>query len=316
MMKKAVSVYNEMPFYAFFKSLTVPSLRPAALRCAARIIYNFFFRQWLAAWLPGRVPVNRVDHPLDKKIPFVPSWVTVYLDFIFFWVRMASFLLHFFGRRAITPVKEFIDSMGRLYIFVAECYSKNFSTTDRPFYIARPRFFLIHLADPHLMCLPSLHVMVVMWTYTRFAAILRSLSKEERYVACIEEMKQGALAITRAILFVKQHSVNCIPAALYAMTRFDPGQFPAEKMEAFANLLFNNCENAGSIPVLEPEYVANIKNRNVHPGSTPKTMISPADEREITGHIIRLYRQFIAEGKTSKTWEEPLMNFMRQLQRK
>jgi len=222
---------------------------------------------------------------------------------------MLSFLLRSFGRRSFGPVKEFIVSMGRLYVFAAETYSKNFSTTKRPFYIARPRFFLIHLVDPHLMCVPSLHVMVVMWTYVRFAAILRSMGEAERYKAHIEEMKQGALAITRAILFVKQHSVNCIPAALYAISRFSPEQFSQEDVENFANLLFTGEKNS------KPEYSVRQKCRRhfcrVHPGSAPATEIPAADAAEITAHIIDLYRRFLTEGKTAKSWEEPLLNFMK-----
>jgi hypothetical protein len=290
-MKNAASVYDESPVYAIFKTLCVPSLRPAALRCTFSILFNFFFRQYRAAWLPGRVPVSSVDHPLDLKIPFVPAWVAIYLDFVAYWVRMLSFLLRAYGRRAFDAVREFLTSMGKLYAFAAEAYQKNFSTTDRPFYIARPRFFLIHLVDPHLMCIPSLHVMVVIRTYTRFAVILRSLHEEERCAAQIAEMKQGAMAITQAILFVKQHSVNCVAAAMYAMTCFDAELFPPEEAEAFTSLLF------GDPP----------------PVAAPRTNLPPADAAEIRAHILSLYRLFLAEGKTARDWTEPLMRFLRQM---
>ena len=304
-MENRVSVYDKSVPYVFYKTLTASSLRPTTLLCIARIFYNFFFRQHLAAWLPGRVPVSRVDHPLDKKIPFVPSWVTIYLDFVFFWIRMLSFLLQTFGRKAFPAVREFVESMGRLYAYAAGAYCKNFSTTDRPFYIARPRFFLIHLLDPHLMCVPSLHVMVVIMTYKKFAAILRSLGEEGKYSAQIEEMKQGALAITRAILFVKQHSVNCIPAALYAMTCFDPELFPEREAEIFAGLIFS--------PPPLPSKSNRPANYRVRPCASPKTKIPEADATEIKTHIINLYRNFLEEGKTAKTWDEPLLRFMHKM---
>jgi len=307
-MKNAASVYDESPVYAIIKSLSVPSLRPATLRCVCSIFYNFFFRQYYAAWLPGRVPVSKVDHPLDLKIPFVPAWVAIYLDFVTFWVRMLGFLLRAYGRRAFNAAREFITSMGKLYAFAAEAYQKNFSTTDRPFYIARPRFFLIHLVDPHLMCIPSLHVMVVTHTYTRFAAMLRSLGETERCAAQLAEMKQGALAITQAILFVKQHSVNCVAAALYAMTCFDGELFPPEEAEAFTNLLFGDPPPA---PENRP-----LKNYNLRPCAAPRTKLPPADTAEIKAHIISLYRLFLAEGKTARNWTEPLMGFLRQMPRK
>jgi len=306
-MKKASSVYDVSLAYTFAKSFSVSSLRLAAIRCTGSILNNFFFRQYRAALLPGRVPVSRVDHPLDLKIPFVPSWVTIYLDFVTYWIRMLGFLLHAYGRRVYDAAREFIVSMGRLYSFAAEAYQKNFSTTDRPFYIARPRFFVIHLLDPHLMCVPSLHVMVVIWTYTKFEAILRSFNDAGRYAVQIEEMKQGALAITHAILFVKQHSVNCIAAALYAMTHFGGELFSPEEAEAFINLLF--WEAPPAAPLRTDNLPTNYK---VRPWAAPRTKISAADASIIKTHITSLFRHFLEEGKTARKWEEPLLNFMRQ----
>ncbi|GHV93696.1 hypothetical protein AGMMS50293_00160 [Spirochaetia bacterium] len=304
------SVYNEAAAYVFFKSLFVPKLRPAFFHCVTSIVFNFFFRQYRAALLPGRVPVTSVDHPLDAKIPFVPAWVTIYLDFVPFWERMLSFLLHEYGRKIFDKVKEFIISMGDLYVFATGVYQKNFSTTLRPFYIARPRFFLIHLADPHLMCIPSLHVMVVIRTYTKFAAILRSLGDEERFAPQIEELKQGALTITQAILFIKQHSVNCVAAALYAITCFDAELFPPAEAEAFTALLF------GEAPALDTTPAETLPNARVRPSAAPKTRLLPADAAEIRAHIIKLYRRFLSEKENSKNWDEPLLNFLRPLPRK
>jgi len=310
-MKSASSVYDVSTAYTIVKSISVSFLRPAAIRCIGSIIYNFFLRQYRAALLPGSVPVSKVDHPLDLKIPFIPSWVTIYLDFVTYWIRMLGFLFHTYRHRAYNEIREFIISIGRLYAFAAETYQKNFSTTDRPFYIARPRFFVIHLFDPHLMCVPSLHVMVVIWTYIRFESILRSFNDTGRYAAQIEEMKQGALAITHAILFVKQHSINCIAAALYAMTCFAGEQFPPEKAETFINLLFR--ETPPAAPIQTGRLPANYK---VRPWAAPRTKIPAADASIIKTHITSLFRCFLEEGKTARKWEEPLLNFIRPLAKK
>jgi hypothetical protein len=170
--------------------------------------------------------------------------------------------------------------MGELYRFAAELYSKNLSTTNRPRYYRRPRFVLIHLVDPHLMCIPSLHVMVVIRTYTCFRDILRSLGAEGTFAPQIEEIRQRALAITEAILLVKQHSVNCIPAAMYAMTRFDRPLFPPEEAEDFASRLFTG----------------------------PEALPEGAAVRE---HIVTLYRRFLAQGTPERSWDFPLLSFLR-----
>ena len=310
------SVYDESVAYACFKTLCVPSLRRAGFRCVASIFGNFFFRQYRAALLLGRVPVSSVDHPLDTRIPFIPSWITIYLDFVGFWVRVLSFLLRSYKRRSFSAARDFITSMGKLYAFASEIYRKNFSTTERPFYIARPRFLLIHMVDPHLMCIPSLHVMVVIRAWTKFAAILRSFGDAERLAPQIEEMKEGALLITEAILFVKQHSVNCIAAALYAITCFDPDLFPPAEAEAFTGLLFERPPPPDTRGASVTRDAGPPPNAGVRPSAAPRIKMAPEDISEIRDHIINLYRRFFSERETAKTWDAPLVNFLRPLPRK
>jgi hypothetical protein len=282
MLVKNVSVAETV-----IRILGSPYLRKTAVKASASMFYNFFFRQYRAAFLPGRIPVSQADHPLDKKIPFTPRKVDVYLDFVAFWVRVLGFLLKVFGRRALEPVKLFIESMGGLYAWAASVYAKNLSTTERPRYLARPRFVVIHAFDPHLMCIPSLHVMVVIRTYTLFRKILRELGGAG--IPQIEEIRQGSLAISEAVLYVKQHSVNCIPAAMYAMTRFDKTLFPPGEAESFASELF-------------------------------RSGLPPEDGEEIRAHIISLYRRFLGEvpaeppaGQGAPDWTEPLLAFLKNL---
>ncbi|MDR0503229.1 MAG: hypothetical protein LBH16_07905 [Treponema sp.] len=300
-MKTSDSVYGEKWMYAALMSFLVPSLRPAFGRCVPSIFFNFFYRQYHAAFFKGRIKVTGVDHPLDEKIPFNPAWVTIYLDFIYYWIRMLSFFLRRYGRKSYAHVKDFIFSMGKLYAYAAEVYSKNMSTTKRPFYIARPRFFLIHLVDPHLMCIPSLHVMVVIHTFTMFEKIARSLGDGYELKEQAAEMKQGALAISAAILFVKQHSVNCISAAMYAMTSYNYSLFPPEEAKAFTDLLFSAAPSSLVMP----------KGCGVHPAAAPSIRIPQEDQAQIKAHIFSLYNRFLEEGKSAKSWEEPLLNFLK-----
>jgi len=271
----------------FIRVLGSPYLRVTALRCVASIFRNFFLLQYRAAFLSGRIPISRADHPLDNRIPFLPGRVNIYLDFVAFWVRSLGFLLRKCGREALEPVRNFLETMGKVYALAAEVYAENLSTTNRPFYIVHPRFLLIHIVDPHLMCIPSLHVMVVIRTYTLFAEILKTLGGRFSSQAASlwsEELRRGALAITETVLYVKQHSVNCIPAAMYAMTSFDPSLFPPGEAEHFVSDLF------GEEKVPDKE-----------------------DAAEIRRHILSLYRRFLAEGKTVDNWTEPLLNFLKEL---
>jgi hypothetical protein len=124
--------------------------------------------------------------------------------------------------------------------------------------------------------------MVVILTYTKFREILRSLGDEYRYAGRFEEVRQGAIAITEAILYVKQHSVNCVAAAMYAMTRFAPPLFPLEEAEDFVSRLFLSAPS----PLGE-------------------------DAPGIRSHILNLYRRFLRDGESARSWEEPLLMFLK-----
>lgn len=275
---------GEPLFVTALRILRYPSLRHSALGCVKSSLDNFFLFQFKAALFPGRIPVAQADHPLDEKIPFQPRQIGVYLDFVAYWVRLAGFLVRRYRRRGTGPAGDLIDSMGNLYAFARGVYAKNLSTTRRPRYLARPRFVLIHALDPHLLCIPSLHVMIVIRAYTQFRAILRSLKDEENLAAKIKAAQQEALAIVEAILFVKQHSINCVAAAMYAMTRFDRELFPPAEAENFISPLFSS-----------------------------RPVPSPADRKIILGHIMELYRRFLREGGADLPWEKPLLDFLRSL---
>ena len=272
---------------AFFRILGRPYLRITALQCIASAFRNFFFLQYRAALSPGLIPVTRVDHPLDIKIPFLPGKVKTYLDFIAFWVRCLSFLLRQCGRKALEPVRSFIESIGQAYAFAAEVYRINLSTTDRPFYIRQPRFLFIHAVDPHLMCIPSLHVIIVIRAYTLFKEIIKAMGNETLFAAQAEELRCGALAITEAVLYIKQHSVNCISAAMYAMSRYDPRLFPPAEAERFASDLFREGNS-----------------------------LTREDGEEIREYILSLYRRFFTEGEKCDDWKKPLLDFLNELPRK
>jgi hypothetical protein len=293
------SVYSETSFYSFFKTLYAPFLRRAAFKYYSSLFFNFFFFQHRSVFLPGRIPVTNVDHPLDKKIPFIPSWIKIYIDFAKYWIRMLSFILRRYGHKAYVPARDFIAGMAELYAFAAKVYRKNLSTTSRPFYIKRPLFMVIHILDPHLMCIPSLHVMVVIYTYTTFAKIAKSFGEEEKLKEQILEMKYGALAIVQAILFVKQHSINCIAAALYAMNCFSNALFPPREADDFMSLLFTKIPDFG------------VHTKKIHPSGAPKTKLPDTVQKEIKEYILNLFRRFLSEKGSPESWDEPLLNFLK-----
>ncbi|MDR1073657.1 MAG: hypothetical protein LBL45_08275 [Treponema sp.] len=264
----------------FFTCLLNRALRKAGCACIGMVFYNFFFIQYKGALLRN-IPVVNVEHPLDKEIPFLPRKVNVYLDFFAFWICTASFLNCVYPDRKGVAA-GFIVSIGRLYKTAAEVYAACFSTTKRPRYLGTFRFALIHAFDPHLMCIPSLHVMVVIRAYTAFASIIRTLGDSETFARQAAELRRRALAITESVLYVKQHSVNCVAAAMYAMTRFDPPLFTEEDAEAFVVDLFTD------------------------------NTLPPVAAARVREHILSLYQRFLAHGSLSADWTEPLLAFLKE----
>jgi hypothetical protein len=129
--------------------------------------------------------------------------------------------------------------------------------------------------------------MVVIRTYTLFREIAKKLGED--FTPQIEELRRGALAITEAVLYVKQHSVNCIPAALYAMTMFDPSLFPPDEAERFVSGIFKEAK-----------------------------LPDKPDAGMIRERILSLYRRFLAEGEASgrhpgQDWKQPLFDFLKKL---
>lgn len=280
-MTKKEHIADRSVLFSVFKLLQYKKIRKAGLFCAGTALRDFFGPQYKQRLLPGKAPVYGVDHPLDEQIPFIPEKVDIYLDFVYFWIRAAAFLMERYGAAAEEAVASFVEAMGRLYSFAAEVYRQGFSTTRRPRYFKKFRFIIIHTFDPHLMCIPSLHVMVVCRAYTNFRAIAEQLGAEDALAPYIDELKRGALAITESILYVKQHSVNCIPTAFYALSAFDPALFTPEEMEAFSQDLFMDASH-----------------------------IRPETREALLNHIKTLYYDFIKQKNTEEDWSQVLVNFL------
>jgi hypothetical protein len=230
---------------SLFRLITRKKLAPHFFKTVCLIQKNFFRIQSRARRHPDLIPVVNVDHPLDKTIPFHPKWVMIYHDFSAFWVRTAACL-----SREVSPeaAAGFITSMGDLYVAAAEVYSRHMSTTRRPRSFANIGCVAIQLFDPHLLCVPSLHVMVCVHTWIKARYLLENGGKGPSNKVYIEKLFNHAVFITESILYMKQHSVNCIPAAMYSMSCFEPDVFTRNDAAVFAAALFKDERNAEISP--------------------------------------------------------------------
>ena len=157
------------------------------------------------------------------------------------------------------------------------------TTTSRPHYLGDAAFKAIHAADPHLLCVPSIHVAIAAGSYAWFSQLFKTgIFPEEEAQMRLNEIKKEAVAIVESVVFIKQHSVNCIPLALYMLSStMYKSFFTVQDSINFIDNLF-----------LE----------------TPE--ISPEVRQEIIEHFYYLYERTLLESKYSANWEECIQHWL------
>lgn len=237
---KEQTIERSSLFSIIWTALISRELRRPGFRLFGTILRYFFFYQFQTAFRFKKRPIVNVDHPLDREIPFCPEDVKKYLSFISLWMKSLSFYRRTGGKAANRRTVEYITGLTRLYRQAGMVYDKCQSTTGRPGPGARPRFVLIHLFDPHLHCVPSLHVGVVLYNWFMMKGLLgerlakepglaerpdfaREISRE--VTREIAYARTEALAIIDTILTIKQHSINCVASGLYFLGALFPEDF-------------------------------------------------------------------------------------------
>lgn len=251
------------------------------------VIHKFFWLQFSVKLGFRKIEVISVDNELDNHVPFNPLKVKVYLDFVSFWIRPMVFMMNRVGiKKAIPFCAEFFVFINKCYVEAAKVYSYKMSTTNRPMCkvdkSVQKNFNMIRTFDPHYLCVPSLHIAIVIlaFTYYRHAFEQLGLSQEEQEFYN-KELYQGALDIAETVLYIKQHSVNCIPAALYMMTKIVPEYFNNIEAKKFIDDLFVSA-----------------------------TDVSENDKTNIHNYINTMFEKFYSEGKSETNWEIPVQKWI------
>lgn len=255
-----------------------------ALTFVLTIIKKFFLLQWSKKLHIRKIPVIKVDTELDDRIPFSPDHVEDYMSFVAFFIRTFDMLKKRLGYKAAVPyMNEFLSFLINIYSNAAEIYNFSMSTTKRPKYLKNGKFVTIHLFDPHLLCVPSIHVSIAAGTFYFYRqlfkkGILPQAEAEQR----LAEIKKQAVAIIESVLFVKQHSINCVPTALYMISiTSNKTMFPPEDAINFIEELFKTS-----------------------------TEITDEDRNRLTEHFIYLYERTYLEGIVSDNWATPIKHWL------
>lgn len=204
-------------------------------------VREFFLPQYETRLFPGSRPVLVIAHPLDDRIPFVPAQVRTYLGFIGAWVEGLGALHLCFGEQALAEMAGSIEDLCHLYRAAGSVYRRCQTTTRRvPGPWLSPHFLLIRLFDPHLHCIPSLHVLIACYNYLRLRRSFRTVAKprnraeSESLASPASEAYRSALRIIRATLLVKQHSVADIGPSLFMLSELFP-DYDRPEVQRFAS---------------------------------------------------------------------------------
>ncbi|MBC6719278.1 hypothetical protein [Treponema sp. Marseille-Q4130] len=272
---------------AFLPYLIIPFRLKSAkvlFRFLRTVVRDFFWLQFSVKWRFKTIPVLDVSHPLDELIPFTPDKVKIYLNFTNFWIRPMTFLFRRLGvKKALPYCIEYLSLIETAYANAAKVYRFCMTTTKRPDYKTDAAFKMIHAFDPHLLCVPSLHVAIVILASVYYADVFKNddFTEEERetYTA---ELCEGARRIIESVLYVKQHSVNCIPAAMYMMLYVLKNRFTISAGIDIINSLFADDET-----------------------------LSDSDKKKISAHIHFMFERLLLEGANENDWTVPVKRWLK-----
>ena len=250
-----VAPYFYMPLY--------PGTAKHAWKYIFTILKDFFILQHLQKF-----------HITKRRV--IPQNIFVYLSFVSFFVRPIDMLKHNLGLKKAAPyLCVYLKFLTSVYRNAASIYRYTMTTTSRPRYLKTHKFRTIHFFDPHLLCVPSIHVAISAGLYAWFRQFFKTgLFSNEEAEAYLNEIKKQALAIVESVLLVKQHSVNCIPLALYMLTStMNKSFFSAQDAIDFIDSLFIDS-----------------------------TEIDQTTRKEIIEYFYYMYDRALLESKYSSDW--------------
>ena len=90
--------------YPYFRLLWSPRTAKVSWKFLYTVAKSYLGTQFLEKWGFYHIPIVKVDSPLDKKIPFTPSKVYIYMDFVYLFLRPLTMLIRRFGLKKAAPI--------------------------------------------------------------------------------------------------------------------------------------------------------------------------------------------------------------------
>ena len=214
-------------------------LRQRGIQVFRAALREFFLPQFQSRLFPHIRPVAVISHPVDDCLPFMPGLFRRYLAYFSLWLRTLSSLYRMYGQIVLGDIEMMMLDIIRLYEVSGQVYRRcQSTTTSRRSAPASPYFLLVAVFDPHLHCIPSLHILTICYNYHRTRQITARIDpgglSSRRLTA---GTYAAALRITEAVLLVKQHSLLDIGPSLFLLSRVFP-DFDEGEIRRFVSDLF------------------------------------------------------------------------------
>ncbi len=258
--------------------------RGTGLSLIGTIVGKFFLPQFSSKFRVTNREIIKVDHTLDRLIPFSSTYLPTYMSFTKLWIQSIYFVLKEFGAPSLPFIRQFLEGLKTLYITGSTVYDTYLSTTQRPKSGKNIPLKLVHMADPHLHCFPSLHVMIVSYTYIKISGYIDTAASDpEEYGREKDYLFSEVVNIIDSVLFLKQHSVNCIPAGFFAL-RSTIKDFPEEFPYTVAKQMLKTSGLSHVSQETVRHYITELY-------STFLKQSSGTDDVEVLIDFLRNYRQ-------------------------
>jgi hypothetical protein len=202
---------------------------------------HFFLPQYASVLWPRHRLVAALSHPLDREVPFRPREVVTYLGYMTFWFKTLRWFYDRIGSAVLPDIRRSMDEVLLLYREAGAVYRRCQSTTSTRAPLPRhPYFALIYLLDPHLACIPSLHILLICHNELGAARILRRHPLPREQVGpLMAAVRAEAVRVGEAVLEVKQHSLVDLAPSLFLLTVLFP-DFRREAVADYASRLFRD----------------------------------------------------------------------------
>lgn len=276
------SLYTFSKFHCTMKCIAHPKAFFYMMGFLLRMAGLFFFPQHFVKMGLKKIEVKHVDHKIDETVPFVPSKLSVYYDFIGMWLRTLDMMMTRYNYNSgANLAAEWFSYMALIYPEAYKLYSYKMTTTFRP-QCDEKKIKKLRKTDPHYMCVPSLHIVTIAMAFAYYRKIFdrEGFSQSDKDL-WNKELFDRAIDIGESVLYVKQHSVNCIPAGLFMLRKVAPEIFTDKEAKEFLDALFANAPD-----------------------------VKKEDKQEANDYMWKMYNTFVDEGKDETDWVVPVKKWL------